>query len=117
MPHPEHPGRSAPPPSTPPGPAPHAPADDGARRAAIVAARARHWQRTRRMTAVLLLLWLVTGFCTVFFARELAHYSVFGWPLSFYFAAQGSAVIYLGIVALYALRMRVLDRRYREELA
>lgn len=106
MPHPEH-----------QHPAPPLDAGDPARRAAIIAARARHWQRTRRMTALLLALWLVTGFCTVFFARELAQFSVFGWPLSFYFAAQGSSVIYLGIVALYALRMRALDRRYREELA
>jgi putative solute:sodium symporter small subunit len=88
-----------------------------ARRAAIVAARARHWQRTRRMTAVFLLLWLATSFCTVFFARELARYSVFGWPLSFYFAAQGSAVVYLAIVGIYAWRTRRLDRRFHEELA
>jgi len=62
------------------------------------------------MTTLLLLLWLLTGFCAAFFARELAGWSVFGWPLSFYLAAQGASLVYLGIIAFYAWRMRKLDR-------
>jgi putative solute:sodium symporter small subunit len=79
-------------------------------RAAI--ARTEHWQRTRRVTGILLALWLVTGVGTVFFARDLAHLSLFGWPLSFYMAAQGASLVYLGIIGGYALRMRRLDRDY-----
>jgi uncharacterized membrane protein len=45
---------------------------------------------------VLLLLWLADRFLrTVYFARELAGLSVFGWPLSFYLAAQGASLVYL----------------------
>ena len=72
--------------------------------------RAEHWRKTRRLSAILLLLWLTTGFCAAFFARELAGLSVFGWPLSFYLAAQGASLVYLGIIAFYAWRMRKLDR-------
>jgi len=72
--------------------------------------RLQHWHKTRRMTALLLLLWVLTGFCAAFFARELAGWSVFGWPLSFYLAAQGASLVYLGILAFYAWRMRRLDR-------
>jgi putative solute:sodium symporter small subunit len=72
--------------------------------------RTAHWQRTRRLTGVLLLLWLLTGFGAVFFARELAGLSVFGWPLSFYLAAQGASLVYLAIIVVYAWRMRQLDR-------
>jgi putative solute:sodium symporter small subunit len=71
--------------------------------------RAQHWHKTRRLSAMLLLLWLLTGFCAAFFARELAGLSVFGWPLSFYLAAQGSSLVYLTILAVYAWRMRRLD--------
>jgi putative solute:sodium symporter small subunit len=81
-------------------------------RARILAARAVHWSRTRKLVLVLLGLWLATGFGTVFFARDLAHLSVFGWPLSFYLAAQGASLIYLAIIGVYAWRMRVLDRAY-----
>jgi putative solute:sodium symporter small subunit len=75
--------------------------------------RTAHWQRTRRLTALLLALWLLTGFCAVFFARELAGLSVFGWPLSFYLAAQGASLVYLAILGFYAWRMRKLDQEPR----
>jgi putative solute:sodium symporter small subunit len=78
----------------------------------MAVARAAHWQRTRRLTGILLALWLATGFGTVFFARDLAHLSVFGWPLSFYMAAQGASLVYLAIIGGYAWRMRRLDREY-----
>jgi putative solute:sodium symporter small subunit len=78
----------------------------------IAAARAAHWQQTRRITAILLALWLATGAGTVFFARDLAHLSLFGWPLSFYMAAQGASLVYLGIIGGYAWTMRRLDREF-----
>jgi putative solute:sodium symporter small subunit len=84
---------------------------------AVIAARAAHWARARRLTAVLLLLWLVTTVGTVFYARELAGVSVFGWPLSFYLAAQGAALVYLAILGVYALAMARLDRRFARTLA
>lgn len=98
---------------------PHASLDAGAtaqRQRSLLAARARHWQRTRRLTMLLLAVWLATSFCSVFFARELAGLSVFGWPLSFYLAAQGAALVYLAIIGLYALCMRRFDVRFRREL-
>lgn len=81
-------------------------------RGRIIAARAAHWARARRLIALLLALWLATSFCTVFFARDLAHLSVFGWPLSFYLAAQGASLTYLAIIGAYAWRMRFLDRDF-----
>ncbi len=72
-----------------------------------------HWQQTRRMTGWLLLLWLVTTFCAAFFARELNNLSIFGWPLSFYLAAQGASLVYLAIIGFYAWRMRRLDQQAR----
>lgn len=75
--------------------------------------RRHHWQQTRRMTGWLLLLWLITTFCAAFFARELHNLSIFGWPLSFYLAAQGASLVYLAIIGFYAWRMRRLDRQAR----
>lgn len=98
--------------ATPPSPPP----DPELQRTRIATARARHWTRTRRLVALLLGLWLATWFVTVFFARDLAHLSVFGWPLSFYLAAQGTSLIYLAIIGAYAWRMRVLDRDFARML-
>ena len=90
--------------------------DDGGRRVAIVLARRRHWARTRRMTGMLLVLWLAAWVVPVFFARELARVTLFGWPLSFYLAAQGAALVFLAIVGIYAWRMRGIDEAYRREI-
>ena len=87
-----------------------------AARARLLAARDRHWRRTRSMTVALLALWMLTGFGTVFYARELAEFSLFGWPLSFYMAAQGASLVSLAIIGLYAWWMRVLERRYARAL-
>ena len=100
-------------------PPPQAPEDAGAtaqRQLSLLAARSRHWQRTRNLSALLLALWLAATFGTVFFARELAGWSVFGWPLSFYLAAQGASLIYLAILGAYALAMRRFDQRFEREL-
>jgi putative solute:sodium symporter small subunit len=93
------------------------PASELRQRRALLAARAWHWRRTRRTTAVLLLLWLATSFVSVFFARAFAQITVFGWPLSFYLAAQGAALVYLAIIGAYAWRMRRLDRAFAARLA
>ncbi|NGZ86808.1 DUF4212 domain-containing protein [Duganella aceris] len=77
--------------------------------------RLQHWHQTRRMTALLLVLWLLTTFCAAFFARELTGLSVFGWPLSFYLAAQGASLVCLAILAVYAWRMRRLDQAAARE--
>lgn len=69
-----------------------------------------HWRRTRRLTVKLLGVWFVVTFGTIFFARELSGLKLFGWPISFYLAAQGTALIYLLIVGLYAWRMRQLEK-------
>ncbi|MEW7848115.1 DUF4212 domain-containing protein [Massilia aurea] len=90
------------------------PTDDIEARRRLERARAIHWNRTRRMSLLLLAVWLATGFGTVFFARELARFEVFGWPLSFYMAAQGAALVSLTIIAIYAWRMRRLDRQYHD---
>ncbi|WP_454776494.1 DUF4212 domain-containing protein [Janthinobacterium tructae] len=81
----------------------------------LQARRDVHWHKTRRLTAILLLIWLLTGFLTVFYARELLHLNLFGWPLPFYMAAQGASLVYLAIIAFYAWRMRRLDRDFHAE--
>ena len=82
---------------------------DDAKTPSTTLTRKQHWRKTRAMTGWLLLLWLLTGFCVAFFARELTGLSVFGWPLSFYLAAQGASLVSLAILGFYAWRMRRLD--------
>ena len=69
-----------------------------------------YWRRVRLLTLGLLAFWFAVSFGVVFFARELSLLSILGWPVSFYMAAQGATLIYLAIIAVYALVMKKLDR-------
>jgi putative solute:sodium symporter small subunit len=76
---------------------------------------ARHeeyWRRNLRLTAVLLAIWFVVTYVMAYFAIPLAEIVIFGWPLSFYMAAQGSLIIYVLIIWYYARAMRKLDLEY-----
>ena len=77
--------------------------------------RATYWRRTCRLTAILLAIWFGVTFAAIFYARELAGLTLFGWSVSFYLAAQGALLVYLAVVGIYALKMRALDAQYGED--
>ena len=76
----------------------------------VGAARARHWRRTRHLTAALLAAWFAVGFVVTWFARDL-DFPFFGWPFSFWVAAQGGIVVFVALLVIYARRMARNDRR------
>jgi putative solute:sodium symporter small subunit len=78
----------------------------------LTAKHQEYWSRTLKITAVLLAIWFVVTFVMAYFAVPLSEINFFGWPLSFYMAAQGSLVIYLFILYYYAKKMRQLDVEY-----
>jgi putative solute:sodium symporter small subunit len=71
-------------------------------------AHRRHWRRNQRLTGALLSVWFVVSFVVPYFARDL-DFAFFGWPFSFWMAAQGALVVYVAIVVFYAHRMNRLD--------
>lgn len=71
----------------------------------------RHWRTTQRITAALLLVWIAVSFVLPYFARSL-NFEFFGWPFSFWMAAQGALWVYLLIVAVYATAMNRLDAQH-----
>jgi putative solute:sodium symporter small subunit len=58
-------------------------------------------QKKRILTTVLLLVWLMASFGPGFFARDLSV-TIGGWPLYFWMAAQGSILLFICIVVIYA---------------
>lgn len=66
------------------------------------------WRRRQRVTVALLAVWFAVTFGVAYFAREL-NGIVFGWPFSFWVAAQGAAIVYLVLVCVYARWMAQLD--------
>lgn len=76
--------------------------------------RAGQYRRTHmRLSAIIMVVWGVVSFVIPFFARDLSFHFL-GWPFSFWMAAQGSILIYLVIVMVYAYRMNRLDDRLHQ---
>ena len=68
-----------------------------------------YWKKNLRLTTILLAIWFVVTYVMAWFARPLAEINFFGWPFSFYMAAQGTLVVYVLIIAFYAVKMRKYD--------
>jgi putative solute:sodium symporter small subunit len=78
-----------------------------------------YWRQTKRLTSLLLLVWLTLTFCVLFFARELSSFHFFGWPFSFYMAAQGLTLIYvliLGVFSFYSRRIEQSAKSASEDI-
>ena len=60
---------------------------------------------------LLLALWFVVTFGISYFARELS-FNFFGWPFSFWVAAQGALIVYVLIIWFYASYMNRLDQEH-----
>ena len=61
---------------------------------------------------IVLAIGFVVTFVMAYFARDLSSITFFGWPLSFYMAAQGSLIVYVVIIAVYARTMNRLDQEH-----
>lgn len=70
-----------------------------------------YWSRTLRITGILLAIWFFVTFVVGYFARDL-DFTFFGWPFSFWVAAQGALIVYVLIIWYYAGYMNRLDREY-----
>ena len=74
-----------------------------------------YWNNLRSITSILLIVWFIPTFVISFFANELT-FDFFGWPFSFWMASQGSLLIYLAIVWIYALVVNQLDKNYLSDI-
>ncbi len=74
----------------------------------------QYWRANLRLSAVLLLAWFVVTFVMAWYARDLT-FDFFGWPLSFYMAAQGAPIVYVFLIWYYAKRMDELDVQFDVE--
>ena len=71
-----------------------------------------YWRKNLVITATLLSIWFIVTFVEAWFARELNAMTFLGFPLGFYMSAQGSLIIYVALIGIYALLMRKLDLEF-----
>jgi len=71
-----------------------------------------YWNKNLTITAILLVIWFIATIVVGWYARELNESTILGFPLGFYMAAQGSLIVYVVLIWVYAIYMNGLDRRY-----
>ena len=77
-----------------------------------------HWRYSVKLTTVLLAIWfVVTYLISGLWAGSLNQYTILGFPLGYYMAAQGSLAIFVAEIAVYAHLMNKKDIEFgiREE--
>ena len=72
-----------------------------------------YWKENLVIIAIHLGIWFfVSFFCGIMIADQLDAYQLSGFPLGFWFANQGSEVIFVILIWTYVWRMNALDKKY-----
>jgi putative solute:sodium symporter small subunit len=72
-----------------------------------------YWRANKILIAILLVVWaLVSHVFAIFLARPLYGIEMGHLPMSFWWAQQGSMVVFVVLIFVYALVMDRLDEKY-----
>jgi len=74
--------------------------------------RDAYWQRTSRLMWIIMALWLFFSFVIPAFAVQLNQIKIFGFPLGFYMAAQGSLISYVVLCFWNASAQNKIDKEF-----
>jgi putative solute:sodium symporter small subunit len=73
-----------------------------------------HWRRTSRLMFTHLGVWFFFGFIIHFFVTPLNTITIpiLGFPLGFYMAAQGSLIVFVIMLFMFAKQQDRIDREF-----
>jgi len=75
--------------------------------------REEYWRYNVRLTTILLVIWfVVTYIISGLMAGWLNQFTVLGFPMGYYMAAQGALVIFVIEIAVYAKLMNAKDEEF-----
>jgi putative solute:sodium symporter small subunit len=74
---------------------------------------AAYWSANLKLIRNLLIVWALVSFgCGILFRPLLSGIAVGGTDLGFWFAQQGSILVFIVLIFYYAFRMNALDRKF-----
>ncbi len=73
-----------------------------------------HWRRTTNLMLTHLGIWFFFGFIVHMFVAQLNQFTipVLGFPLGFYMAAQGSLIVFVVMLFVFAYQQDKIDREH-----
>ena len=85
--------------------------------AAMARAHRLYWRTNLVLISVLMLIGFLVSFGIPLMATQLAHVRFAGFPLPFYFGAQGAILVYVALIMVYIVLMQFADARLQRTLA
>jgi len=77
------------------------------------AALKAYWKTNIKYLAILLSIWFTVSFgAGILFVDALDQFRFFGFKLGFWFAQQGSEIIFVFLIFVYVYLMNRLDKKY-----
>ena len=77
----------------------------------------QYWKKNIQIVSILLVFWFLASFgFGIIFADSLDEISFFGFKLGFWFAQQGSILIFVAIIFIYIRSMKKLDQEFKEDI-
>ena len=77
----------------------------------------QYWKKNIQIVSILLVFWFLASFgFGITFANNLDEISFFGFKLGFWFAQQGSILIFVAIIFFYIRSMKKLDQEFKEDI-
>lgn len=74
--------------------------------------RVEHWRQTRNLMIAHLCVWFVFAFVVHWFASALNQISFLGWPLGYYFSAQGSLIVFVVQLFVFNRQQHAIDVKF-----
>ena len=75
--------------------------------------QAAYWKENLRYIIILLSIWFAVSYLFgIILANALDNIHIFGFPMGFWFANQGSEVIFVLLILVYVKLMNKLDLKY-----
>ncbi len=71
-----------------------------------------HWKKTSTLMWTVLFIWFIAGFGVHFFAVQLNQIVIFGFPLGFYMAAQGSLIVFVILCCWNSFAQNKIDEEF-----
>ncbi len=69
-----------------------------------------HWSKTSKLMIIMMALWIFFSFAVHMFVTPLNSIKIFGFPLGFYMASQGSLIVFVVMLFWFAKAQDKIDR-------
>jgi putative solute:sodium symporter small subunit len=80
--------------------------------ASDLASREAHWAKTRNLMIAHLVIWFIFAYVVHWFAAPLNNISFLGWPLGYYFSAQGSLAVFVIQLFVFNRQQHAIDVQF-----